>query len=888
MELLQRHQRVALHGPSGSGKTQLAAKYVLEAREKRQYRGIFWVKATSKVVLHAGYHSIAVALNLIDETERQPQFVQKKVLQALDENENWLLVLDSLEHPQIVDDLLPRRDGRRHVLIITETECSNVLWTYDKHLDELDVDERRQLLNKVLDRDVDFDDATRLLGELGGLPRTIVHVARLLNESGLSISEFTDRYDTRKIAYQSVSEDRSYIQIAAAVSLVFQSLAIESVRLLCLLSYLDSENISELLWKDEPQHESALQPLLNSSLVELSSERALSIPKVVQSTVRDAIDGHGDLGTHLRMMRQLTPGEKKSTYWIGKTIKLLQTVFHNDALRYDQTCELIKPHALCCIELSKRYGMTQSLALAGIYYELADYTGDFVNVGEAIELFTDAFRIYDAANHSKVADVCVCLARCYGNRAQLEESQFWFEKALKFSTRQGSKWYTHDKIITNVDLGFIKLDRGDIPGALQTVEHAVNLAHLDSSNNTKDFGIAFINYVMGSYHQRTHNLTDSTEWMENAVIILQNLLDDLDDDQIHPSLRRYAEAFCFRKSSNRYIKEISKYILCSVYGISLSILSRFDEAIVQFGLALGAGENSMKYLNAHSLVTTFRDLGWALLRRGDNETAIGVLKEGLSYLKPQAVSDGAMETGEILETQLCSLIGEAYCAQKEFDEAIAWLNRGTRSMSERNEHSSDLAGAYIVFGRVYHGKENYCDAIKYFRKAQTIYCNNRTFFLLSGDVTTWIVDSYLAQNDSDSAIEYCILALKVIVSEIGDEAKEHYASALTLEWYAKALRSQNKLDTAIEILDIAIPIYTKQLGEDHGRTQRCREQVETDRSAMGCLESESNLEDIVTLFAYLGILAAAAEESSEPTERDREIVRHVFCLLITECGAAID
>ena len=269
-------------------------------------------------------------------------------------------------------------------------------------------------------------------------------MAGLLNRSGQSIAEFMTTFDMNKWSWESSSEDLSYVHIATVISVLFQNLAnIESVRLLCLLSYLEAANIPEILWTEGGNitHDAALQPLLDFALVTRSSEtRDLSVPRSVQTIVRDAIDGVSrgvedlNLASQVKLMKRLSPNEKKSTYWVTKVIDLLHKAFHNNVLGWDRSCELIKPHAFRCIELSETYGMENNIPLAGIYYELADYLSDFCGQIEAIELFQRCFEIYGHSNHPRTADVALNLGNCYGNCWQFREALTWYEKAMKYSS----------------------------------------------------------------------------------------------------------------------------------------------------------------------------------------------------------------------------------------------------------------------------------------------------------------------------------------------------------------------------------------------------------------------------------------------------------------------
>ena len=66
---------------------------------------------------------------------------------------------------------------------------------------------------------------------------------------------------------------------------------------------------------------------------------------------------------------------------------------------------------------------------------------------------------------------------------------------------------------------------------------SINLSYLEGSiNSGKDFGIAYVNTSFGNLYRWENRLTESEEFLEEAVSILGNLFNDLENGEIHPSL----------------------------------------------------------------------------------------------------------------------------------------------------------------------------------------------------------------------------------------------------------------------------------------------------------------------------------------------------------------
>ena len=906
--LLSKYRCVAIHGPRGIGKTEVVAKFVWEARENPLYRGIFWMNATNKTTLQASFHRAAVALKIMDEADiRRPRIVQETALEALEGQDDWLLVFDNLEDADILADALPTNQlNNRHILITGRMQfAGSILRTFDHRLGDMDVEEGSELFLNYLHRDIDLEwnSISKLVTLLGCLPIAIVQVATYLTNSGQSITSFVQNFNANKSiwSWQSeIDDDITYARVCTVISIFLQNLVNpHSVRLLCRLSYLDANNIPEFLWTTNPNicdkaDEDSLRPLLDFGLVTRSQDtRFLSIPKLTQEIVRDAIDivGVRESNPSRTNFLRISPKERSSRFWLEQTIDVLERAYHSHTLRWDKGCELLTLHAFQCIELCKKYHMESYVPLAGIYYNLADYLADFCGQDEATELFQAAFKIYNDISHSKSADVALAIARCFENRSQYDEALIWLERAMRLSARPSSGWSSILKIVVTLEIGEVKIECHDISGGMNQYNNAQRLARVYSPYNKQlDFGLAYIDSTLGSFLIAQNRILEAQEPLMEAAEILSGLVEHIKDGAIHPSLKTYTEAFCFRRDIKEYLLEISKYCLYQHYAWVLVQLKKLDEAVETYQKAVVAGENSVKYMDFHSLVSTFLNLGYAEVNRGKYTDAIKALMEGLKHLQKRnkgATSkvSGTMQTGERLETQLYGLIAEAYYCMKQYNEALDWLNCVTAS-KYGSENSHELANTFAITGKVYYAQSKYSNSLEMFRKAQVIYCDNKTFFIHSGGITTWIVEAYLALEQPSEAIQFCHLALEIIHQEIGDDAFKHYSTALTLEWYAKVLRHEGNTDEAIQMLELAFNVYEECLGKDHFRTKSAKSQLESDRDTITKKnESESppsttsptsptsptSLTDIFALYLLLGLLKDDNDTHDQKTSRIQEI-----------------
>jgi transcriptional regulator with XRE-family HTH domain len=104
----------ALTGQPGIGKTQIAIEYAYRYSEK--YQAILWVTAETTDALISDFVRIASILQLPEKDDPAKQRVVDGVKLWLNSNRDWLLVLDNVADPNLVDAFLPQ-EGQGHILL---------------------------------------------------------------------------------------------------------------------------------------------------------------------------------------------------------------------------------------------------------------------------------------------------------------------------------------------------------------------------------------------------------------------------------------------------------------------------------------------------------------------------------------------------------------------------------------------------------------------------------------------------------------------------------------------------------------------------------------------------------------------------------------------------
>ena len=200
--------RIALFGLGGIGKTQIVLEYVY--RFATTYTRIFWISADTQASLLDGYRKIAELVGLQTFSVTNAFEIAEKAISWLERDENWLLVIDNLDHLEILSPdakepnskflLLPSTGQRRHTLITTRNRYADRIPAQAKEVTKFDRTQSLHLLyelSKISPRSDDSEEdnaAARLVEELDHLPLAISQAAAYIRESQINFSAFLTDY----------------------------------------------------------------------------------------------------------------------------------------------------------------------------------------------------------------------------------------------------------------------------------------------------------------------------------------------------------------------------------------------------------------------------------------------------------------------------------------------------------------------------------------------------------------------------------------------------------------------------------------------------------------------------------------------------------------------
>jgi len=439
----------AISGMGGIGKTQAAIEYAY--RYSDDYETVLWVKADKRVNIRSDFRDIAKELHLPEKEEKTPsRVVVKAVKDWLEKNTKWLLIFDNADELKMVQNFLPRTlDKGQHMLLTTRDRAVRQIKATPVEIDTMNEEEGSLFLLRRAGRlaptvslndasDADQSDSRNIVRELGGLPLALEQAGAYIDNEGISLSEYLERYQKYRAdllkRFQDKPPDYNYT-VATTWNLSFQRVNETNpaaIELLYLCAFLDPDAIpEEIITGGTPALGPVLGPfsseelrmdeirgeLLHFSLVRRNFQtKTLTIHRLVQAVIRH------DMGEEMRKM------------WAERTIRMVHHAFPvkvNDVKTWPQ-CQRCLPHAQACAEFIKDYRLV-SLEAAQLLNQVGYYLREQARYREAEEYFRQALAISKQLGPEHLlytAQILNNLARLYFDQYKHTEATPFYEQAL--------------------------------------------------------------------------------------------------------------------------------------------------------------------------------------------------------------------------------------------------------------------------------------------------------------------------------------------------------------------------------------------------------------------------------------------------------------------------
>ena len=177
---------LAVHGLGGTGKSTLAAHWA--STQATSYNPIWWITAGTPASIDAALAALTVALQPALSYALSLEALTERAVQWLSSHRGWLLILDNVNNPSDIAQLLARVPTGRFVITSRRaTGWHNLAQAV--RLDVLKQTEAVDLLTGIIGgQEVgrDLDGAGELCAELGFLPLAVEQVGAYIAETGIT------------------------------------------------------------------------------------------------------------------------------------------------------------------------------------------------------------------------------------------------------------------------------------------------------------------------------------------------------------------------------------------------------------------------------------------------------------------------------------------------------------------------------------------------------------------------------------------------------------------------------------------------------------------------------------------------------------------------------
>ena len=204
--------RCVLYGNQGVGKSQLTYKWAKSTYDRGENRYVVWISATTVEKLYQGFCRLLHSVKHPDRSHPEQSVrlaAAQRWLEEVDSGD-WLLVLDNV-FPETVDFLrehLPRQNGRGSILLTTRTQPVAMALASaagERHevveVPLLSVAAGVELfLGHFSGGEIDALSAKveQIVKSVGCLPLAISHAASYMKQSGSTVGDMVNLYESKR------------------------------------------------------------------------------------------------------------------------------------------------------------------------------------------------------------------------------------------------------------------------------------------------------------------------------------------------------------------------------------------------------------------------------------------------------------------------------------------------------------------------------------------------------------------------------------------------------------------------------------------------------------------------------------------------------------------
>lgn len=763
-------QTQAICGLGGIGKTQVAVEYAY--RYRNHYDAVLWVQAGTPASFQASFLALASLLDLPEKHLQEVKVINEAVKRWLQENQDWLLIVDNVENLQMVSDFIPSLQNG-HILMTTRAASSGAV-AHRVELEEMNSQDGALLLlrrSQIISITASLDQsppaerqaAQQLSTILGGLPLALDQAAAYIEKTGCGVIGYFSRYQNyhNRLNHLSSSNQDYPASVATTLSLsfkkVYQSNPV-AAEILQICSLLHSGAIPEELFRigasdfgmafaeiasDELYFDAAISELRNYSFVRRYPEaQTLGLHPLVQTVVRD----------NMQRERQSQLAER--------LIKALNRCFPVQQVEFSdwEQCQRYLPHVFECAQHISDHDLCiseapQLLQRAGLYLQ----ERGFYQQAERLlqQALTLQIRLF-GEEHLDVAEGLNCLASVY--EMLWKDPEPLFLRALDIRTRLlGTQHYEVGATLNNLALFYQKIGRyADAEPlylrAVDILEQILGADHLDVASAISNLGAIYSE--VGKYSQ-------SEALYRRAIAIRENAL-----------------------GCNHPLVAISIRLL----GLLCTELARYTEAEILLRKALSIREQALGVEHPY-VATLYHDLAELYVHLGRHADAESF------YQRAFMIRERVFGSQNPYVARTLIGLAELYCRQNRYIESERMFLRAISILEPLFKFNhSDVAMTHNGMAELYCKQGNYTLALHYGKSALRGYksCYGKKHLLVAKSMNT-LASVYRGQNHYRPAERLYQQALVMAEHIVGPK---HPSTVRSLSGLAELYLSNQQFEAA--------------------------------------------------------------------------------------------
>src|SRR5581483_3618101 len=568
-------QPLAISGLGGIGKTQIAIEYTY--RYQDLYQTILWANAATRDTVVTDFVSFADLLNLSAREEIDQDLIIKAVKRWLADHERWLLILDNIDHPALIDDLLPIR-GNGHIILTTRAQAIGAI-AQSVEIEKMDGNEGIELLlrrAKILQSGGSLNQIPQeiitqtreVVTIVDGLPLALDQAGAYIEETGCSVADYLERYQQKAVALLNRRGEGSIDHPASVVAT--WSLSFEQIQqhyppaadLLRFCAFLAPDAIPlEYITMNAGELGPHLRPiatdvsLLDDAILHLNrfsllrrnrDHKTLSLHRLVQAVLKANMDADSQ------------------RLWAERAVQSVVKSFPSIEETTWMQCQRYLPHVHECVALIDEYHLTH-IETAELFYHAGRWLHEHAQYKEA-EIFyqraLDAERQQNNHNHPFVAKILDSLAWLYLDQGLYQMAVPLYQQALII--KQQVLGPEHPEVaITLHALGRLHQAEGDFSQAETFYQRALAIKECSLGSNAPEtattiHALAWL-YLDQGWHARAEPLYQRALNIRKNALGMKHASTAITFDQLarlYHQQKRYAEAEAFYRQSLTIKEEV--------------------------------------------------------------------------------------------------------------------------------------------------------------------------------------------------------------------------------------------------------------------------------------------------------------------------------------------